>query len=69
MRLCVSTFVSTSTLRLAAILNFVKKRLFHSGETLEFFQILKADTLVIYKFKILYVSQILMTLDLLPIKP
>ena len=32
-------------------------------------QVLKEDILVIYRFKSLYVSQIRMTMDLLPIKP
>ena len=40
-----------------------------SGETWESLQVLKEDILVIYILKSLYVSQIQMTKNLLPIKP
>ena len=62
-----SSGITTSTWRLAAILNFVKKYVFLWGKPWDFLQVLK-DTMVVYRFKSLYVSQILMTIDLLPIK-
>ena len=43
--------------------------MFYSGKNLgTFLQVLKDDILVVYRFKTLYVSQILMTIDLPPIK-
>ena len=43
--------------------------MFQSGEKpWDFLQVLNEDILVVYRFKSLYVSQILMTIDLLPIK-
>ena len=55
-----SSGITTSTLRLAAILNFVKKK--------DVLHVLKEDIVVVYRFKSLYVSQILMAIDLLSIK-
>ena len=48
---------------------FYGRRMFLSGETLGFLQVLKEDTLVAYRLKNFYVFQIRMTIDLLPIQP
>ena len=45
-----------------------RKRSSAQGKPWDFLQVLKEDKLVVYRFKSLYVSQILMTIDLLPIK-
>ena len=66
-----SSGITTSTWRLGVILNFVKKGCSAQGKHWDFLQVFKEDILVIYRLKSLYayVSQIRMTIDLLPIKP
>ena len=65
-----SSGITTLIKRLMAIVNFVKKRMFCSGETLGLLRCIKGGhTGIIYRPKILYVSQRRMTIDLLPIKP
>ena len=54
---------------LADILNFVKKMICRSWKALGFFTCIKGGHIgIVYRFKSLYVPQMRMTMDLLPIK-